>query len=65
MLYWISYVAGIAEEGEDSFSAMRRAKKNISLKGKGTRIVEVSKEVLEYCLEKVIIKDNYLNTFAN
>ena len=49
----INNISGISEEGEDAFAAMRRAKKNVSLKGRGTKMMDVPKEDLVYGLEKV------------
>ena len=48
-------VSDIAEEGDDAFAAMRRAKAKSSLKGKGRKIVEVPREDMQYGLEKVQI----------
>ena len=64
--YWDNYdnfqsiflflvVSDIAEEGDDAFAAMRRAKAKSSLKGKGRKIVEVPREDMQYGLEKVQI----------
>ena len=49
-------VSDIAEEGDDAFAAMRRAKAKSSLKGKGRKIVEVPREDMQYGLEKVQIR---------
>ena len=38
-------ISDIAEEGDDAFAAMRRAKAKSSLKGKGKKFVEVPREV--------------------
>ena len=43
----------IAEEGEDAFAAMRRAKQNSSIKGKGKKGAEVPADDLRYGLDKV------------
>ena len=40
----------IAEEGEDAFAAMRRARDKKSIKSK---VIEIAKEDLQYGLEKV------------
>ena len=48
-------VSDIAEEGDDAFAAMRRAKAKSSLKGKGKKFVEVPREDMQYGLEKVQI----------
>ena len=54
LLQWISYIAAIAEDGEDAFAGMRRAREKKNIKGKGLKIAQVPAEDLEYCLEKVI-----------
>ena len=43
----------IAEEGEDAFAAMRRAKQNKKIKGK--KVLEVPMDDLAYGLEKVML----------
>ena len=48
-------ISDIAEEGDDAFAAMRRAKAKSSLKGKGKKFVEVPREDMQYGLEKVQI----------
>ena len=55
--YVIFLLLDIAEEGEDAFAAMRRAKQKSSLKGKGKKGLEVPPDDLKYGLEKVELLD--------
>ena len=53
IFYAILLLLDIAEEGEDAFAAMRRAKQKSSLKGKGKKGLEVPPDDLKYGLDKV------------
>ena len=57
IFYAILLLLDIAEEGEDAFAAMRRAKQKSSLKGKGKKGLEVPIDDLKYGLEKVELLD--------